>query len=167
MQNRLLSGKASTVCLFQPTVDSGVDTQMHSMHIGLLTKPCLQMVKTPGQVHAEMSTVLPTILMRPSSSKDLRLSSPLRNEANSPILQEEASLPEDSDTSSDSRPPSPPDSAGLRADAILSCVICRDRQKSRRVHPCGHICVCDTCGAAVSQCPICRGPVERLDVSFF
>jgi len=48
----------------------------------------------------------------------------------------------------------------------LLCVVCMDRQKNSRVHPCGHTCVCHTCGMAISNCPICRGPVKRLDRSY-
>ena len=27
--------------------------------------------------------------------------------------------------------------------------------------PCGHLCVCEECGSALSTCPICRTPVQE------
>lgn len=67
-------------------------------------------------------------------------------------------------------PPRPPYSPA-RADATWStaaaateatpaeatlCVVCCDRERSRLLQPCHHVCLCDVCAARVEHCPICK-----------
>ena len=49
------------------------------------------------------------------------------------------------------------------------CCICQARPATRAMVPCGHWCVCDTCGRRAHQgrreertCPLCRGQVDRV-----
>jgi len=36
------------------------------------------------------------------------------------------------------------------------CIICMINPKTELLMPCKHICICKTCGDAISTCPICR-----------
>ena len=40
-----------------------------------------------------------------------------------------------------------------------SCVVCLDEAKSHVLVPCGHQCVCGSCGERLAQCPVCRQAV--------
>lgn len=42
-----------------------------------------------------------------------------------------------------------------------SCVVCWGRPQQVALLPCGHVCCCDVCSAALALCPLCRGPIER------
>jgi len=44
-------------------------------------------------------------------------------------------------------------------DQVL-CIVCADKEISLVLLPCGHRCVCKTCGLILSKCPICRDPIE-------
>lgn len=46
------------------------------------------------------------------------------------------------------------------------CLLCIDAQSTMAMQPCGHLCLCEGCAAAVCnatprRCPLCRGEVER------
>jgi len=48
-----------------------------------------------------------------------------------------------------------------------SCIVCLDRPKTHAFMPCGHRCVCETCGEAVraqrpSECPVCRQSIHSV-----
>lgn len=43
------------------------------------------------------------------------------------------------------------------------CVICYNKCSTVFV-PCGHLCCCSSCGANVSECPICREPISVRQV---
>mmetsp|Transcript_84678 Transcript_84678/g.137293 ORF Transcript_84678/g.137293 Transcript_84678/m.137293 type:complete len:389 (-) Transcript_84678:28-1194(-) len=43
-----------------------------------------------------------------------------------------------------------------------ACVVCLDNKAVFAIVPCGHRCVCEGCSAALSLCPMCRGPKEGL-----
>jgi len=38
----------------------------------------------------------------------------------------------------------------------MKCCVCLDKNKNIIFNDCGHVCVCETCSAKVSKCPICR-----------
>merc|ERR1712008_242049 len=38
------------------------------------------------------------------------------------------------------------------------CVICLEGAQETALDPCGHICLCLACSAAVKNCPMCRAP---------
>jgi hypothetical protein len=48
-----------------------------------------------------------------------------------------------------------------------TCVVCIDAATDHAVIPCGHVCLCSTCGPRLARtrharCPICREPVQSL-----
>jgi hypothetical protein len=44
----------------------------------------------------------------------------------------------------------------------MDCVVCLSNQKDTMITPCNHLCLCSTCCANISCCPLCRGAVERF-----
>jgi len=46
------------------------------------------------------------------------------------------------------------------------CMICLTEVKDTLIMPCGHMCVCDTCGKSLVEnkhsCPVCRGHISSL-----
>lgn len=50
--------------------------------------------------------------------------------------------------------------------AEQSCCICMDRPRNIFFQPCGHVCVCSECAAAVRECPLCRTPVAQRFQAF-
>ena len=46
-------------------------------------------------------------------------------------------------------------------DDDLLCCVCLDAQKTHTFIPCGHLCVCNSCGPTImnttSKCPMCQG----------
>ena len=53
-----------------------------------------------------------------------------------------------------------------------TCVVCIDAATDHAVIPCGHVCLCSTCGPRLARtrharCPICREPVQSLQKLFF
>jgi hypothetical protein len=53
-----------------------------------------------------------------------------------------------------------------------TCVVCIDATTDHAVIPCGHVCLCSTCGPRLARtrharCPICREPVQSLQKLFF
>jgi hypothetical protein len=80
--------------------------------------------------------------------------------------------------------PSTPSLATLLAATSLSdepaapqrcehtCVVCIDATTDHAVIPCGHVCLCSTCGPRLARtrharCPICREPVQILQKLFY
>lgn len=47
-----------------------------------------------------------------------------------------------------------------------TCCICYTNEKDHAVVPCFHMCVCVGCSKRIHQCPICRGPVDRIQRIF-
>lgn len=47
-----------------------------------------------------------------------------------------------------------------------TCCICLTNEKDQAVVPCFHMCVCSGCSTRIRQCPMCRGPVERIQRIF-
>jgi len=47
-----------------------------------------------------------------------------------------------------------------------ACVLCLDKEKNILFVPCGHLCVCEACSAAVGQCPLCRANVQQKIKAF-
>lgn len=41
------------------------------------------------------------------------------------------------------------------------CTLCWERSKCVAFRPCGHVCSCETCSRKVSQCPLCRAPIQQ------
>jgi hypothetical protein len=50
--------------------------------------------------------------------------------------------------------------------ALDTCCICYSNVKDHAVAPCYHMCVCSTCSQRINQCPMCRGPVDRIQRIF-
>jgi len=48
----------------------------------------------------------------------------------------------------------------LPAEGI--CVVCWDQPRSVAIVPCGHLCLCAQCAAALNNCPICRAAATQL-----
>ena len=53
-----------------------------------------------------------------------------------------------------------------------TCVVCIDATTDHAVIPCGHVCLCSTCGPRLARtrharCPICREPVQILQKLFY
>jgi hypothetical protein len=53
-----------------------------------------------------------------------------------------------------------------------TCVVCIDATTDHAVIPCGHVCLCSTCGPRLARtrharCPICREPVQSLQKLFY
>ena len=50
------------------------------------------------------------------------------------------------------------------------CVICMDEVMTDLIVPCNHFCLCETCAfpekQKLEECPICRGPVEKISKIF-
>lgn len=47
-----------------------------------------------------------------------------------------------------------------------TCCICYTNAKDHAVVPCYHMCVCVNCAQRIQQCPMCRGPVSRIQKIF-
>ena len=45
---------------------------------------------------------------------------------------------------------------------IDACCICMQRQRDHAFAPCFHMCVCKTCGASLTRCPVCRKDVTHI-----
>jgi hypothetical protein len=48
-----------------------------------------------------------------------------------------------------------------------SCIVCMSERKSSAVIPCGHVCLCQSCGETLqkqpnAKCPLCRTGVQSL-----
>lgn len=43
-----------------------------------------------------------------------------------------------------------------RLEQATRCCICLENQKDTMLDPCGHLCMCESCAAAVQACPVCR-----------
>ncbi len=41
------------------------------------------------------------------------------------------------------------------------CVVCMDEVLEVVLMPCGHVCACEQCSKQLTQCPMCRQPVDR------
>ena len=62
------------------------------------------------------------------------------------------------------------DAATQRASAAedrLECCVCQDAAHQVLLGPCRHLCCCATCAPALTECPICRTPVESRTTVFF
>jgi hypothetical protein len=62
------------------------------------------------------------------------------------------------------------DAATQRANAAedrLECCVCQDAVYQVMLGPCRHLCCCATCAPALTECPICRTPVESRTTVFF
>ncbi|XP_041049839.1 E3 ubiquitin-protein ligase LRSAM1 isoform X3 [Carcharodon carcharias] len=45
--------------------------------------------------------------------------------------------------------------------AQSECVVCMERESQMIFLPCGHVCCCQTCGAELHACPLCRKDIEQ------
>jgi len=43
-----------------------------------------------------------------------------------------------------------------------TCSVCMDKPIDTAILECGHVCVCHSCGEALTTCPICRQPIARI-----
>lgn len=46
------------------------------------------------------------------------------------------------------------------------CVVCMDKARAAVILPCGHLHTCMECTANLSDCPVCRRPIERVVRAF-
>jgi len=42
------------------------------------------------------------------------------------------------------------------------CVVCLAKPQMTAIDPCGHICMCQDCTTVVRECPVCRGPINKV-----
>jgi hypothetical protein len=45
---------------------------------------------------------------------------------------------------------------------LPTCIVCFSRPQEMAVVPCGHLSMCSTCSSELKECPLCRGPIEKL-----
>jgi len=45
---------------------------------------------------------------------------------------------------------------------LPTCIVCFSRPQEMAVVPCGHLSMCNTCSSELKECPLCRGPIEKL-----
>ncbi|XP_060697267.1 E3 ubiquitin-protein ligase LRSAM1 isoform X2 [Hemiscyllium ocellatum] len=57
--------------------------------------------------------------------------------------------------------PSSPAAVSEEVLAQSECVVCLERESQMIFLPCGHVCCCQTCGAELSTCPLCRKDIEQ------
>jgi len=48
-----------------------------------------------------------------------------------------------------------------------ACVVCLWRPKNTALLPCGHVCACPACAAALAECPVCRAAVVTAARIYF
>ncbi|KAH3758623.1 hypothetical protein Pelo_9534 [Pelomyxa schiedti] len=57
--------------------------------------------------------------------------------------------------------PSPAPSCGtLPVSNEILCIVCDERPRNVRLHPCGHGVLCSECAAFLRKCPFCRSPIQ-------
>lgn len=52
-----------------------------------------------------------------------------------------------------------------KEDAI-KCQVCFVNQRDILIEPCMHVCCCSTCATKLPACPICRGPINKVQKIF-
>jgi IS30 family transposase len=80
------------------------------------------------------------------------------------LLEKEKAL-----LSSDGGSSAPKDASAKEVEVMpqsMYCCVCMEIQKNTAVRPCNHLCLCEGCDPKVDKCPICRGPIAKLDVMF-
>ena len=50
---------------------------------------------------------------------------------------------------------------------VDTCCICYTKDRDHAIAPCFHMCVCATCAARITACPMCRGLVEDVHRIYF
>ncbi|XP_072422474.1 LOW QUALITY PROTEIN: E3 ubiquitin-protein ligase LRSAM1 [Chiloscyllium punctatum] len=63
--------------------------------------------------------------------------------------------------SEDKATPSSPAAVSEEVLAQSECVVCLEQESQMIFLPCGHVCCCQTCGAELSTCPLCRKDIEQ------
>jgi len=87
-----------------------------------------------------------------TSREDERMLEQVKMEERKRILLAAADKePEARDSSSATAP--------LRAPSN-ECVVCMDREPEAVLVPCGHLCMCMACVPSITDCPICRVPIQ-------
>ncbi|XP_048469780.1 E3 ubiquitin-protein ligase LRSAM1 isoform X2 [Rhincodon typus] len=61
----------------------------------------------------------------------------------------------------DEAAPSSPSAVSEEVLAQSECVVCLERESQMIFLPCGHVCCCQTCGASLYTCPLCRKDIEQ------
>jgi hypothetical protein len=54
----------------------------------------------------------------------------------------------------------------IENDYERACTICMEYKKRYLVMPCGHYCLCGKCANKMKECPICIGPIDKLQLVF-
>uniref|UniRef100_A0A7S3JVP1 RING-type domain-containing protein n=1 Tax=Aureoumbra lagunensis TaxID=44058 RepID=A0A7S3JVP1_9STRA len=54
----------------------------------------------------------------------------------------------------------------LHHEPPLLCAVCRSRPRDTVLFPCRHLYVCRACASCLSDCPICRTPIQEKHVIF-
>ena len=59
------------------------------------------------------------------------------------------------------------DIKGVSDDSSKECTICMSEPSNVIIMPCGHMCVCQSCGEELKKskhnmCPVCRGAIQSL-----
>uniref|UniRef100_UPI00398E8490 E3 ubiquitin-protein ligase LRSAM1 isoform X4 n=1 Tax=Pristiophorus japonicus TaxID=55135 RepID=UPI00398E8490 len=72
----------------------------------------------------------------------------------------EPSAPEE-DEAGPSSPREPNAPSYKEVLAHSECVVCLEQESQMIFLPCGHVCCCQTCGAELHTCPLCRKDIEQ------
>ncbi|KAH3731953.1 TIR protein [Pelomyxa schiedti] len=59
-----------------------------------------------------------------------------------------------------------PQQVSSDANQTLPCIVCDERPRNIRLHPCGHGVLCTECAALVRKCPFCRDPIQEKQKLF-
>ena len=54
----------------------------------------------------------------------------------------------------------------VRIEESFLCCVCRDAEISTALCPCGHVTCCSECSEKLTECPLCRMNIERIQRIF-
>ncbi|KAH3742505.1 hypothetical protein Pelo_16094 [Pelomyxa schiedti] len=55
---------------------------------------------------------------------------------------------------------------GMVMSNSMECIVCDERPRNIRFHPCGHGVCCSECASNVRKCPFCRSPIQQKQKLF-
>lgn len=81
-----------------------------------------------------------------------------------PSVQQEEEAPQEA--APEEVPPAQEEAAPEDAGDQGRCVVCMNRAARIAMLPCGHLCCCDDCARDMTQCPVCRTPIQKTQRIF-
>ena len=81
-----------------------------------------------------------------------------------PSAQQEEEVPQEA--APEEVPPAQEEAAPEDAGDQGRCVVCMNRAARIAMLPCGHLCCCDDCARDMTQCPVCRTPIQKTQRIF-